>query len=144
MAGNELYQQAILDLARARIGAGRLEPADASARRDNPLCGDRIDLDLRFDGDGRISAVGHKTRGCALCEAAASLIAKAAPGHRPAELGSAFKAVTRVLAGEDPAAPAGFEEIDVFRPVAGHRSRHDCVRLPFLALEDALGKTSAD
>lgn len=144
MAGNELYQQTILDLARARIGAGRLEPADASARRDNPLCGDRIDLDLRFHGDGRISAVGHKTRGCALCEAAASLIGKAAPGLDSTTLKGAIAAVSRVLAGEAPAAPDRFEEIDVFRPVAGHRSRHDCVRLPFLALEDALGKTSAD
>ena len=67
----DLYQQAILDLAKSAAGAGRLIDADASVTLDNPLGGDRITIDVKVT-DGRLQAVGHKVRGCALCEAAAS------------------------------------------------------------------------
>jgi nitrogen fixation protein NifU and related proteins len=51
---DDLYHQAILDLARRATGRGRLETPQTSATVDNPLCGDRVtmDLDLR---EGRVS-----------------------------------------------------------------------------------------
>ena len=67
---DELYHQAILELAKQAGRTPRLEDPDASVTVDNPLCGDRVTLDLRL-ADGRVAAVGHKVRGCLLCQAAA-------------------------------------------------------------------------
>ena len=82
---DELYHRAILDLARQAGGTPRLEAPDASVTVDNPLCGDRVTLDLTL-ADGRVGAIGHKVRGCLLCQAAAAVIAARAPGETPAVL----------------------------------------------------------
>jgi nitrogen fixation NifU-like protein len=131
----ELYQTAIMSEARAAHGKGRLADADASATRDNPLCGDRVTVDVKL-ADGRIAAVAHEVRGCALCQAAASLIGTTAPGLAPAEAAALPAAVDAMLAGGAP--PAGvFSRIEMFTPVRAHRSRFDCVKLPFMALAEA-------
>ena len=82
---DDLYHQAILDLARRATGHGRLEAPQASVRVDNPLCGDRVTLDLDLV-DGRVSAVAHQVRGCLLCQAAAAVIGARAPGESPTAL----------------------------------------------------------
>lgn len=132
-----LYDQAIKALAQAAHGHGRLADASAGARRDNPLCGDRIAIELRIDG-GRIAALAHEVRGCLLCRAAASIIGLHACGAAPAEVRANARALAALLAGEAGAAPS-WPELAAFAPVAAHRSRHGCVMLPFEALEDALG-----
>ena len=77
---DDLYHQAILDLAREATGHGRLQAPQVSIRVDNPLCGDRVTLDLELQ-DGRVSALGHQVRGCLLCQAAAAVIGARAPGQ---------------------------------------------------------------
>ena len=42
-----------------------------SARRDNPLCGDRVTIDVRLDDSGKIAEIAHQVRGCLLCQASA-------------------------------------------------------------------------
>lgn len=135
-----LYQQEILDLARAGHGAGRLAEPEVTVTVDNPLCGDRVTLDLRL-ADGRIAALGHRVRGCTLCEAAASAIGRHAQGARPAELSAAVAAARAVVAGE--AADPLWPELLAFRPVSAVKSRHRCVLLPFEALARALAEATA-
>jgi nitrogen fixation NifU-like protein len=134
----ELYQQAIKDLARAAHGNGRLANASASAKLDNPLCGDRIALDSRLD-EGRIIAIGHDTRGCLLCRAAASWLASVASGATPEELAAIHEDVRSLLKGVQ-IAPAIRAGLLPFSPVREHKSRHGCVLLPFEALQQALTK----
>ncbi|MEZ5861777.1 MAG: iron-sulfur cluster assembly scaffold protein, partial [Geminicoccaceae bacterium] len=69
-----LYNRAIIEAARDKRHAGRLEHPGGTATTDNPLCGDRVTLDLEGEA-GRVAAVAHKTRGCLLTQAAASLLA---------------------------------------------------------------------
>lgn len=138
---DEIYQRAIKELAHAGHGAGRLNAPSASARLDNPLCGDRIDLDVIVAG-GRIVALGHETKGCLLCQAAASLLGREAPGRTMAEFVAADAEVVALLRGES-AAASHWPDLAVFRPVAGHRSRHGCVLLPFRALTKALASTGS-
>ena len=47
MTAEELYHGELLRLARARLGSGRLASPDATAERDNPLCGDDVAMDVR-------------------------------------------------------------------------------------------------
>ena len=89
-----LYQAALVERAHAGRGRGRLPAPDRSVTLDNPLCGDRVTIDLTLQ-DGRVATVGHQVRGCLLCEAAAETIAEHAPGKTAAELAEASAAVAR-------------------------------------------------
>ncbi len=131
----ELYQQALIDLARAAHGAGGLPGADGAAEGDSPLCGDRVRMQVKVD-EGRIIALGHEVRGCLLCEASASLIGKYAPGLATDRLHAVREQVAAVLAGRD--ASLDWPEIGLFVPVRAHRNRHGCVLLPFDTLSQAL------
>lgn len=139
MTSEALYQEALLRLARAATGAGRLEAPDATAERDNPLCGDDVVLDVRVRS-GRLAAVGHLVRGCVLCRASASILGAVAPGRAPAEIAAARGAVAAMLREGGGVPPAPWEELAVFLPVRGVPSRHECVLLPFDALGDALAR----
>jgi len=131
---NALYHEALVAKARSAIGKGRLTDPQASARLDNPLCGDRVTIDLNL-ADGHITAVGHEVKGCLLCEAAAATIAELAPGKSPAEARELAAAVTRMM--KEGMAPAE-HALDIFSPVITAKSRRDCVMLPFGALAKAL------
>ena len=137
----ELYHKAIIDQAKAAKGAGRLDRPDASVVLDNPLCGDRITLDLALDA-GRVAAVGHKVRGCLLCQAAASAIGANAVGRTPDQLRATAADVEAMLKGH-PMPADGWPELAAFEPVRGYKSRHECVALPFEALTEALGQAEA-
>lgn len=132
-----LYHEAIVALARAAHGEGRLEGATASATVDNPLCGDRVTIDLVRDGSS-VAEVGQRVRGCLLCEAAASAIGRRAPGCSGDELAAVSEWVRSMLAGTAAPEDAPWPELALFAPVRDFRSRHVCVTLPFEALEKAL------
>ena len=132
----ELYQTELVARARQAFGKGRLPAATATVTLDNPLCGDRVTLDLARQ-DGRVSAIGHEVKGCLLCEAAAATIAAFGQNRTPDELRDLRRAVTAMMKEGTPA-PAPFSSLAVFTPVHDTKSRRDCVLLPFEALEKAL------
>jgi NifU-like protein involved in Fe-S cluster formation len=140
---DQLYHQAILELAKQAARTPRLEAPDASVTVDNPLCGDRVTLDLCL-ADSRVGAVGHKVRGCLLCQASAAVIAARAPGETPAALCEIAGRLGRAIR-KDPTAVEGlWPELAAFAPIHAHRSRHDCVLLPFEALTRALSEAETD
>lgn len=131
---DQLYQEKIVALAKARTGTGKLASPTKSARRDNPLCGDRVTMDVRLE-NGRIVEIAHQVRGCLLCQASASALASVAVGKDAAGIAGIRHDAERSLGREQGTAAAPF---DAFAPVAAHKSRQDCVLLPFEALKDAL------
>jgi nitrogen fixation NifU-like protein len=137
---DELYHERIVALARSKAGAGKMGAPDATARRDNPLCGDRATLDLRLAADGSVVELMHQVRGCLLCQASAAALAGVAVGWR-AEHAKALREKVEVLlkTGETDGVPAPF---DAFAPVQKHPSRHDCVTLAVDALVDALAASA--
>ncbi len=132
----DLYHEALRRLAKEGPGRGRLAHADATATVHNPLCGDRVTIDLALDGD-RVAAVGHEVRGCLLCEAAAALVAEHAPGHRRDDFGDLPSALRAYLKSDD--LPEPLKGLALFAPARAFRSRHRCVTLPFEAMAKALG-----
>jgi nitrogen fixation NifU-like protein len=136
MTADALYGDALRALAEAGKASGRLAGADATATVDNPLCGDRVTVDVAFAGD-RIAAVGHEVKGCLLCEAAAAVVAAEACGHGRAEIADWPRQVKAYLKTAD--APAPLAGLEPFAPVRRFRSRHRCVALAFEALARALG-----
>lgn len=132
----ELYHTELVARAREAFGEGRLASAAASITVDNPLCGDRVTLDLEKD-EGVVRAIGHEVKGCLLCAAAAATIAQFAPNRSPAALREMATAA-RALMKEGTPVPEQFAALRVFTPVHASKSRRDCVLLPFEALGKAL------
>lgn len=135
----QLYDAAIKDAARAAVGSGRLSEPDREVTIDNPLCGDRVTMGVTFR-EGFVHSLGHKVRGCLLCEAAASTLGKLAPGSDVAQIRSAADLVAEMLEGNGSAESfvRGWYELSMFEPVKAFKSRHRCVTLPFEALLKAL------
>jgi nitrogen fixation NifU-like protein len=129
-----LYHEALLAEAKRASGHGRLRQANATAMVDNPLCGDRVQVELRL-ADGRVAELAHEVKGCVLCKASASVIAREAVGLDKDGIAAKTRQMESLLAGEAGGGEASFAP---FRPVAPYRSRHDCVLLPFRAIEEAL------
>ena len=135
------YHAAIMSAAHRASGKGRLEAPDASATVDNPLCGDRVTIDIRWDDPGgrdRMLEIGQVVRGCVLCEASATVIVEAGAGVSAADLHAASDCVRRMLEDGGPPPEGEWRKAEMFLPVRAHPSRHDCVLLPFQALLEAL------
>jgi nitrogen fixation NifU-like protein len=130
----DLYNEAIIAAAKSDNHAGRLDHPSASATADNPLCGDRVTVDLEA-ADAVIRRIGHKTRGCLLTRAAASLLTSHVEGRSLQEAAALEKAARAWLTGDRDAPP--FPELAVMAPVKKVKSRHDCVTIAFTALADA-------
>lgn len=139
MSEDDLYHHALVALARSRAGAGTLPGAGGVATRDNPMCGDQATFEVALRGEV-IAAVAHRVRGCVLCEAAAALLGREAPGRRVAEVGLARELAAALLAGR-PAPPGGGGlDVRIFTPARDVPSRHGCVLLPFDTLADAISR----
>jgi len=82
---DELYREVILDHYKNPRGHGVVEPADAEAEGMNPLCGDEVAISVSFDGD-RIDDVKFRGRGCAISQAATSMLMEMVKGRTAAEV----------------------------------------------------------
>ena len=71
---DDMYREVILDHYKNPRNFGILEPADISYEDDNPLCGDKIRIDLRLDENNRIKEVAFSGHGCAISQASASML----------------------------------------------------------------------
>lgn len=83
---DDLYRELILDHYKSPRNHGRLDPADASAEGQNPLCGDEIAITVNFDGGDTIEAIRFDGRGCAISQAAASMLTELVSGRAAAEV----------------------------------------------------------
>jgi nitrogen fixation protein NifU and related proteins len=69
-----LYREVILDHYKHPRHKGTLDPNDFSFQDENPLCGDQLRIDVRLDGEHRVSEVAFTGHGCAISQASASLL----------------------------------------------------------------------
>jgi nitrogen fixation protein NifU and related proteins len=77
---SDLYREQILDHYRNPHNHGELDPNDASFEDTNPLCGDRIRIDIRIDGNN-LSDIAFSGRGCAISQASASILTDLVKGE---------------------------------------------------------------
>jgi nitrogen fixation NifU-like protein len=84
---DSLYQQVILDHAKARHGDGELPGADAEHFERNPTCGDEITVRVALEpGTDRIADLRWQGAGCSISMASASVLSSLAPGRTLPEL----------------------------------------------------------
>ena len=84
---DDLYREIILDHYKNPRHYGEIEDADASAEGQNPLCGDEIAVSVAFNGDGEtIEEVRFRGRGCAISQAATSMLTELVEGRAATEV----------------------------------------------------------
>ena len=71
---DDLYREVIIDRYKNPQMQGSLDPHDFTYEDDNPLCGDRIRIDIRVDGNGIVSEAAFSGEGCAISQASADLL----------------------------------------------------------------------
>ena len=141
----DLYQEVILDHGRRPRHGKRLEIFDATAKGDNPMCGDRVQVWLRYAPDGTIAETGFEARGCAISVASADLMAETVQGRSKADTAALF-AMFRDMArtGVCPACDPAMERLAPFSGVHDYPSRVKCATLPWHALVAALDGTPGE
>ena len=134
---SDLYRDVILDHNRQPRNFGAVTPATASVEGYNPLCGDRLTLSLRMEGE-RIADIRFDGQGCAISTASASLMTEAVKGQTRAEALATFERIHRLLT--DDAAPVD-EELGKLAALSGVRefpARVKCASLCWHTLASAL------
>ena len=88
----DLYREVILDHYKNPRGHGVIEEADAAAEGMNPLCGDEVAIYVAFGEDGEtIDEVKFSGRGCAISQAATSMLMEMVQGRTANEVGELSK-----------------------------------------------------
>ena len=85
MAFDDLYREVILDHYKNPRGHGALADADAEAEGQNPLCGDEVAISVALDGE-TIEDVRFRGRGCAISQAATSMLTELVKGRTITEV----------------------------------------------------------
>ena len=89
---DQLYREVILDHYKNPRGHGVMENADAEAEGQNPLCGDEVSVYVAFGEDGEtIDDVKFSGRGCAISQAATSMLMEMVSGRTATEVASLDK-----------------------------------------------------
>ena len=84
-----MYREVILDHYKNPRGHGEIEDADAHAEGQNPLCGDEVAIYVEFGPDGEtIEDVKFRGRGCAISQAATSMLTEMVKGRSATEVAS--------------------------------------------------------
>ena len=83
---DDLYREVILDHYKHPRHRVTLDPNDFSYEDENPLCGDKIRMDVRLDEAQRVQEVAFSGRGCAISQASASMLTDAILGKTLGEV----------------------------------------------------------
>jgi nitrogen fixation NifU-like protein len=88
---DDLYREQIIDRYKNPQFQGSLDPHDYTYEDDNPLCGDRIRIDLRVDEKDVITEAVFSGEGCAISQASADLLLESIIGKSLDEVKSLSK-----------------------------------------------------
>jgi nitrogen fixation protein NifU and related proteins len=136
-----LYQETILTHYRRPHNRGTLDPADASATRVNPLCGETITVTVTTD-DERVSAIRFDGRGCSIAQASASMMTDAVRGLDSAQIAELAGRLRTLVTGGETDPKLG--DLNALAGVARVPARVACAMLAWNALTDALAVAQAD
>ena len=132
----EIYQQLILDHNKSPRNFGTLDSPDHSADGHNPLCGDKVHVDLLVE-NGLIRDIRFCGSGCAISKASASLMTDAVKGKTLGETNRFFKDFQTMLTGGS-LHTEHLGKLVVFAGVHEYPARVKCATLPWHTLRAAL------
>jgi nitrogen fixation NifU-like protein len=131
----DLYQQVILDHNRKPRNFRTLANPSRAAEGYNPLCGDRLTVELTLEGEV-IRDIGFQGSGCAISKASASMMTADLKGKTVTEAEEAFERFRAMLTENGPDAELG--KLGVFAGVREFPSRIKCATLAWHTVHAAL------
>ncbi len=135
----ELYRTTILRHATQPTGYQAQIAATHECEKYNPLCGDRITVQLQISGDD-IEATAFTGEACAICMAAASLLCEQLGGQPTTAIQAKHDWLSAELAAAGSGGKDGHEALQPLLGVRCYPSRVRCALLPWEAARDALNK----
>ena len=136
----ELYQQIIIEHNKSPRNKKVVEGATRVVAGDNPLCGDKITLYVKLDGD-TITDIGFQGSGCAISQASASLMTGAVKGKPVADAEKLFEGFHAMVLGQ-PADQKLLGKLAALEGVKAYPSRVKCANLAWHTLHAALQNAS--
>ena len=133
----ELYREVILDHYRTPRNKGRIHPHTVALARNNPLCGDELELFLRLDGDV-LEAVSFDGKGCSISLASASMMTEKIMGAGVKEATALAASIKRMMAGEEEGESDELGDLVALKGVVKYPVRIKCALLAWDTLEEAL------
>ena len=135
-----LYQEMILDHYRRPRNKGEIENPDETIVMKNPLCGDEITIQVRYEGD-QVVDVGFVGRGCSISQASASMMTQLIKGKNREEI-DALRTRFRdmVMGNESNASDSSLGSLRALSGVSKFPARVKCALLAWNALEEAQRK----
>ncbi len=136
---SELYQQVILDHNKKPRNFHKLENANRRAEGYNPLCGDHLNVYLRFEDD-QVKEVSFEGSGCAISKASASMMTQAVKGKTKAEAEMLFQEFHRMAMGDldEENEPNNLGKLKIFAGVREFPARVKCATLSWHTMRAAL------
>ncbi len=139
---DDIYNSRILDFAGNIPLIGELADADAVASAHSKLCGSRVKVWLKLDGDV-VSDFSHEVKACALGQASSSIMARAVVGATVAEVRRAREDMLAMLKADGEGPTGRFADMRFLKPVRDYKARHASTMLTFDAVVDAIGQIEA-
>lgn len=136
----QLYQEVILDHNKSPRNFKKLEDANRHSVGFNPLCGDKLDLYIKMNGD-TIDSVGFLGSGCAISKSSASVMTTAVKGKTKKEAAHLFEVFSDMVTGKKILTPAETEDLGslaAFSGVSEFPARVKCASLAWHTLKAAL------
>lgn len=133
-----LYQEIILDHYRRPRNKGTLEAPDELVQIRNPLCGDEVELAVKFDGD-TVAEVRFTGKGCSISQASASMMTQAVKGKSREQANALFQQFHKLVHGEA-TADKSLGELRAMAGVSRFPARMRCALLAWGALHEVLGR----
>ncbi|WP_396625676.1 Fe-S cluster assembly sulfur transfer protein SufU [Luteitalea sp.] len=132
----DLYQEVILDHNKRPRNFGVVE-GGAQAAGHNPMCGDRVSVSVRMDGD-RVAEARFTGNGCAISKASASMMTEAVTGKTLADVQGMFATFQEMVTGRAEADDEKVGKLVVLSGVSEYPSRVKCAMLAWHALVAAI------
>ncbi len=139
---DDIYNSRILEFAGNIPRIGTLADADAEAGAHSKLCGSRVKIYLKLDGD-RVTDFAHEVKACALGQASSSIMARHVIGATTAEIRDAREKMLAMLKADGEGPDGRFEDMRFLKPVKDYKARHASTMLTFDAVVDAIGQIEA-
>ncbi len=141
MSLEDLYKEVILDHYRAPRNKGRLDPHDVALERNNPLCGDEIELFLKFDGEN-LEGIAFDGKGCSISQASASMMTEKVKGLSAAEASQLAETIKTMMAGEGDGDPNQLGDLVSLKGVVKYPVRIKCALLGWNTLVEAIEESN--
>jgi NifU-like protein involved in Fe-S cluster formation len=139
---DDIYNTKILEFAGNIQRIGSLADADAVAQAHSKLCGSKVKVWLKMEGD-RVTDFAHDVKACALGQASSSIMARHVVGASADELRQARQEMLGMLKEHGDGPSGRFEDMRYLLPVRDYKARHASTMLTFDAVVDCIGQIEA-